>query len=220
MTDRALIDHISRLPHARANFKQLVRETGRQRRHARGTGSRAGPPDRARRPDRTALRTFRRHRAQPRIRRRPPQHASRRLRLPDSRPSHRRHRRATSTSRANPPQSAMHGDRVVVRIARIEARRPRRWRDRRSAASARIPPWWASFASAGAASSWSRTTTASGNGSRFPKAWNFRPPAPAVDRVGVDAVEVHVGRRSGRHDRQRRDCSNIRRRWRPRRWAA
>jgi ribonuclease R len=28
MTDRALIDHISRLPHARANFKQLVRETG------------------------------------------------------------------------------------------------------------------------------------------------------------------------------------------------
>ncbi len=28
MTDRALIDHISRLPHARANFKQLVREMG------------------------------------------------------------------------------------------------------------------------------------------------------------------------------------------------
>jgi len=28
MTDRALIDHISRLPHARANFKQLVREVG------------------------------------------------------------------------------------------------------------------------------------------------------------------------------------------------
>jgi hypothetical protein len=28
MTDRALIDHISRLPHARANFKQLVREFG------------------------------------------------------------------------------------------------------------------------------------------------------------------------------------------------
>src|SRR5215469_15967845 len=28
MTDRALIEHISRLPHARANFKQLVRETG------------------------------------------------------------------------------------------------------------------------------------------------------------------------------------------------
>src|ERR1051325_11424900 len=28
MTDRALLDHISRLPHARANFKQLVRETG------------------------------------------------------------------------------------------------------------------------------------------------------------------------------------------------
>src|ERR1700722_427185 len=28
MTDRALIEHISRLPHARANFKQLVREVG------------------------------------------------------------------------------------------------------------------------------------------------------------------------------------------------
>jgi ribonuclease R len=28
MTDRALLDHISKLPHARANFKQLVRETG------------------------------------------------------------------------------------------------------------------------------------------------------------------------------------------------
>jgi ribonuclease R len=28
MTDRALLDHISRLPHARANFKQLVREKG------------------------------------------------------------------------------------------------------------------------------------------------------------------------------------------------
>ena len=28
MTDRALIEHISRLPHARATFKQLVRETG------------------------------------------------------------------------------------------------------------------------------------------------------------------------------------------------
>ena len=28
MTDRALIEHMSRLPHARANFKQLVREVG------------------------------------------------------------------------------------------------------------------------------------------------------------------------------------------------
>jgi ribonuclease R len=28
VTDAALLDHISRLPHARANFKQLVRETG------------------------------------------------------------------------------------------------------------------------------------------------------------------------------------------------
>jgi ribonuclease R len=36
MTDRALIDHISSLPHARANFKQLVREVG-----AKGPG-RAG----------------------------------------------------------------------------------------------------------------------------------------------------------------------------------
>src|SRR4051794_17904793 len=28
MTDRALLDHITRLPHSRANFKQLVREIG------------------------------------------------------------------------------------------------------------------------------------------------------------------------------------------------
>ena len=28
MTDAALLEHISRLPHARANFKQLVRELG------------------------------------------------------------------------------------------------------------------------------------------------------------------------------------------------
>jgi len=28
MTDAALLGHISRLPHARANFKQLIRELG------------------------------------------------------------------------------------------------------------------------------------------------------------------------------------------------
>ena len=28
MTDAALLDHITRLPHANANFKQLVRELG------------------------------------------------------------------------------------------------------------------------------------------------------------------------------------------------
>jgi len=28
MTDHGLLDHISRLPHARVNFKQLVRELG------------------------------------------------------------------------------------------------------------------------------------------------------------------------------------------------
>ena len=28
MTDAALLDHITRLPHAKANFKQLVRELG------------------------------------------------------------------------------------------------------------------------------------------------------------------------------------------------
>ena len=28
MTDKALLDHIPRLPHAQANFKQLVRELG------------------------------------------------------------------------------------------------------------------------------------------------------------------------------------------------
>src|ERR1700742_1871630 len=33
MTDRAILDHISSLPHARGTFKQLVRELG-----AKGTG--------------------------------------------------------------------------------------------------------------------------------------------------------------------------------------
>ena len=28
MTDAAIVDHISQLPHSRANFKQLVRELG------------------------------------------------------------------------------------------------------------------------------------------------------------------------------------------------
>ena len=35
MKDAALLDHIARLPHARANFKQLVRELGTKGANAR-----------------------------------------------------------------------------------------------------------------------------------------------------------------------------------------
>ena len=43
MTDSALLEHISRLPHARANFKQLVRELGAKGDDARRSWSLRSP---------------------------------------------------------------------------------------------------------------------------------------------------------------------------------
>jgi ribonuclease R len=120
MTDRALLDHIARLPHARANFKQLVRETG-----ARG-GSReeleTALARLAARGDLIELRSG--HYA---VTGRTREFAVGRLQmhrdgygfLISDRPVE-----GVSGDIFIPPESAgkaMHGDRVVVRVARIES---------------------------------------------------------------------------------------------------
>ena len=99
MTDAALLDHISRLPHARANFKQLVRELG-----AKGETRDELETALARLAARGELIELRNGQYVVTARSRefavgPPQHASRRLRLPDFRPADRRHRRATFSFR-------------------------------------------------------------------------------------------------------------------------
>ncbi len=120
MTDRALLDHIARLPHARANFKQLVKETG----------SRGGARDELEsalarltaRGDLIELRSG--HYAVAALSR---EFAVGRLQMhrdgygflvPD-----RRIEGLTGDIFIPPDsaQKAMHGDRVVVRIARIES---------------------------------------------------------------------------------------------------
>jgi ribonuclease R len=120
MTDRALLDHISRLPHARANFKQLVREQG-----AKGDGRadlEAALVRLTARGDLIELRSG--HYA---VTARSREFAVGRLQmhrdgygfLVSERPIE-----GISGDIFIPPDSAgkaMHGDRVVVRIARIEA---------------------------------------------------------------------------------------------------
>jgi ribonuclease R len=120
MTDRALIQHISRLPHARANFKQLVRELG-----AKGDGRADLEAALARltaRGDLIELRSG--HYA---LTSRSREFAVGRLHM------HREGYGFLISERPIegivgdifiPPESAekaMHGDRVVVRIARIES---------------------------------------------------------------------------------------------------
>jgi ribonuclease R len=120
MTDAALLDHISRLPHARANFKQLVRELG-----ARGDGRDELETALARltaRGDLIELRSG--HFA---VTARSREFAVGRLQM------HREGYGFLISERPIegvtgdifiPPESAekaMHGDRVVVRIARIES---------------------------------------------------------------------------------------------------
>jgi ribonuclease R len=120
MTDAALLDHISRLPHARANFKQLVRELG-----ARGDGRDDLETALARltaRGDLIELRSG--HYA---VTARSREFAVGRLQM------HREGYGFLISERPVegvtgdifiPPESAekaMHGDRVVVRIARIES---------------------------------------------------------------------------------------------------
>jgi ribonuclease R len=119
MTDPALLDHITRLPHSRANFKQLVRETG-----AKGgtrTGLEAALARLTARGDLIELRG-----AQYAVTSRSREFAVGRLTL---------HRDGYGFLISDHPvqgvegdifippasaEKAMHGDRVVVRIARIE----------------------------------------------------------------------------------------------------
>jgi ribonuclease R len=120
MTDRALLDHISSLPHARANFKQLVRELG-----AKGTRREeleAAMERLAARGELIEVRSG--HYA---VTARSREYAVGRLNmhrdgygfLISDRPIE-----GITGDIFIPPESAekgMHGDRVVVRIARIEA---------------------------------------------------------------------------------------------------
>src|SRR5260370_1513073 len=119
MTDAALLEHISRLPHARANFKQLVRELG-----AKG-GSRADlEAALARLADRGDLIELR---SQYTVTAKSREYASGRLHM---------HRDGYGFLIADRPvegvkgdvyipvssaRRAMHGDRVLVKIARVAA---------------------------------------------------------------------------------------------------
>src|SRR5580692_9975358 len=120
MTDRALIDHISRLPHTRANFKQLVREFG-----AKGDGREGLEAALARLTERGELIELRSGHYVVTARSR--EFAVGRLNM---------HRDGYGFLISDkplegiqgdvflPPESAgkaMHGDRILVRIARIEA---------------------------------------------------------------------------------------------------
>jgi len=120
MTDRALLDHISLLPHARASFKQLVRELGS--RGVERTALETALARLAARGDLIELRSG--HYA---VTARSREFAVGRLNmhrdgygfLISDRPIE-----AIAGDVFIPPESAakaMHGDRVVVRIARIEA---------------------------------------------------------------------------------------------------
>src|SRR5689334_19142944 len=120
MTDRALLDHIARLPHARANFKQLVRETG-----SRGAGREELETALARltaRGDLIELRSG--HYA---VTARSREYASGRLNMHKDGYGFLISERPIEGIRGDvfiPPDSAeraMHGDRVLVRILRIES---------------------------------------------------------------------------------------------------
>ena len=120
MTDASLLDHISRLPHAKANFKQLVKETG-----ARGEGRAELEEALTRltaRGDLIELRSG--HFA---VTARSREFAVGRLNMHKDGYGFLISERPVEGVQGDifiPPDSAekaMHGDRVVVRIARIEA---------------------------------------------------------------------------------------------------
>jgi ribonuclease R len=120
MTDRALLDHITRLPHARANFKQLVREVGakgEQREDLETALNRLTA-----RGDLIELRS-----GQFAVTARSREYAVGRLQMHKDGYGFLISERPIEGLNGDifiPPDSAeraMHGDRVVVRIARIEA---------------------------------------------------------------------------------------------------
>src|SRR5580658_1443394 len=120
MTDRALIDHISSLPHARANFKQLVREVG-----AKGPGREGLEAALARLTARGDLIELRSGHYVVTARSR--EFAIGRLNMHRDGYGFLISEKPIEGIQGDvfiPPESAekaMHGDRIVVRIARIEA---------------------------------------------------------------------------------------------------
>src|SRR3954463_5234002 len=120
MTDRALLDHIAALPHARANFKQLVRETG-----ARGEQRDELEASLARLTGRGDLIELRS--GQYAVTTRSREFAVGRLQMHKDGYGFLMSERPIEGVTGDifiPPDSAeraMHGDRVVVRIGRIEA---------------------------------------------------------------------------------------------------
>lgn len=172
MTDAALLAHIGRLPHARANFKQLVRELGAK--GATRDGLEAALDRLEGRGDLVGLRSG--HYA---VTARSREYAAGRLNM------HRDGYGFLIADRliegikgdiyipANSARKAMHGDRILVKIQRVEA-------DGRAdgeivkVLDAAIPPLSANFTFAAKVTLSRRTMTASANGSKFPKAWRFR----------------------------------------------
>jgi ribonuclease R len=120
MTDRALIDHISNLPHARATFKQLVREVG-----AKGDGRQDLETALTRLTDRGDLIELRSGHYIVTARSR--EYAIGRLEVHRDGYGFLRSEKPLEHIQGDvflPPESAgkaMHGDRVLVRIVRIEA---------------------------------------------------------------------------------------------------
>ena len=98
----------------------------------------------------------------------------------------------------------MHGDRVLVRIARIEAggradgEIVKVLKRAQSHRGGRIPP------ATGAASSSCRRTTASSSGSRSPRAWRFRPPGRRWTASASTPPKAASVEELRRHDRERR----------------
>ena len=188
MTEAALLDHITRLPHGKANFKQLIRELGPRissrteletmlaRLAAKGDllEIRAGHFAATRGNREFVVGRLSKHRDGYGflIPDRPLEGIAGDIFIP-----------------ADAASSGMHGDRAVVRIARIEAADAPMARLSRFS-SARTRQWSANSAPGAAGFSSFHTTSASGSGSRFPKSWPSRAPAAPIDRIGLKPVEI------------------------------
>ncbi len=170
-----LLEHMAQLPHARANFKQLVREFG-----AHGDSRTELETALTRLVARGELIELRSGHYTVTARSR--EYAVGRLEMHRNGFGFLISERPIEGVQGDvfiPPDSAekaMHGDRVVVRIARIEAggradgEIVKILEAGASGRGGRIPHW------GGAGSTWCRTTSASTSGSRFRRVWSFPRP--------------------------------------------
>ena len=191
MTDAALLDHISRLPHAQANFKQLVRELGAQGPKREELESRAGAPGGARRPDRDCAPAT----TSPLARSR--EFAVGRLNM---------HRDGYGFLISGPARS-----RASPAIFSFRRTRPARpctatawWCASRASSRTAAPtakssrcssaptlPWSANSGSGAAGCSWCRTTSGIRQWIEIPEGHgDSRRPAPPIDRIGAEPLEV------------------------------